>query len=269
MKNRSDLAWARKRGGKLTRLEIARLALTVGALRLERLIGRRRRKMISAVEQPDAISSLPDSTLVKAALEECRASCSAAIISHSCRTFAWGALLGAGQQLGFDREALAVAALLHDIELGHTESRAAVSCTCFACAGAVRAERFALDHGCFADRAALIGDAIAMHLDPVVPLSCGVEAHLLQAGAALDVIGTGLSLLPKHWQAGILSRYPRTGFKTEVADALAREARFERKTRAGFLMSVGFGDMIAAAPFLEAPAYRESDLNRSGHPLTQ
>ena len=269
MRQRSNLAWARKRGGKLTRWETALFALDIAVLRVKRLVSPRRQTTSLRVGQEDAIAALPDSALVKAVLDECSTSCSPAIVGHSCRTYAWGALLGTGQQLNFDREALAVAALLHDIELGHTESRPAASCTCFACAGAMRAERFALDHGRSADWATLIGDAIAMHLDPIVPPSRGTEAHLLQAGAAMDVIGAGLSRLPKEWRIRVLSRYPRTGFKTEVSVSLEREAGFAPKTRAGLLMSVGFGNMIAAAPFSEAPAYLGNDRNLSGHPLAQ
>lgn len=249
MSRRSDLAWARRSGGTLSRWAQARMTLDILAIQLRRRFSALPPKLAIPLDQLETLCDLPDTPLVKAALEECSEACQPTIVAHSCRTFAWGNLLGHGIAQRPDREALAVAALLHDIELGRTSRRSTTGCTCFACAGAIRSELLCLEHGRTAEWARLVGNAIAMHLDPVVPLAAGVEAHLLQVGAACDVIGAGVGRLSPDVRQWVIQRHPRTGVKAELMACMGRERKAFPKTRAGFLMTLGFGKMIAAAPF--------------------
>lgn len=248
MSRASDLAWASRTGGRLSRLDVATLVVIIAGLRAQRWVARRQPRPMIEPGNLETLIRLPDTSIVLAALQECRSTCTPAIATHCLRTFAFGSVLGAGRGLSFDREAFAVAALLHDIEIGRIEQRSATGCACFACAGARRAESFALSQGKGPVWARRVGDAIAMHLDPMVPLSRGVEAHLLQVGAATDVIGVGLGRIAPHVRIGILEAYPRGGFKRELLAAMAREAEFGQRTRLAFLMSRGFGRRVVDAP---------------------
>lgn len=244
MRLSSNLAWAKQTGGLLSRTRTAAFIW-----RVLKLQSRSRGTALQmAIDISDTNIQLPDSKIVSAALEECRETCHQAITSHCLRTFAWGCLTGAGRNLKFDRELLAVASLLHDIELGRTEARFDSGCSCFACAGAVRAEAFAIAHGRDHHWARRVGDAIALHLDPIVPRTLGIEAHLLQAGAAVDVIGAGLSRISTAAQLAVLAAHPRNDFKAKLVRAMELEAVHGGRTRAAFLMSRGFARHVIHAP---------------------
>lgn len=249
----SDLAWAKRTGGRLSRTRTAALIWNVLRLQTKSRRGGRSVPTPLAVEDVHSIIHLPDSPIVTSALAECREICDDAIALHCLRAFAWGSLIAAGRSLKPDRELFAVACLLHDLELGRTDTRTASGCSCFACAGAIRAEAFALSQGREAPWAQRLGDAIALHLDPLVPLSRGVEAHLLQAGAALDVIGTGLRDIPASARSTVLAQLPRDGFKTEIARCMGLEAKHGGNTRAAFFMSRGFASRILKSPFERVP----------------
>ncbi len=229
----------------IQRLQLSSKLVSFG---LARLAHSQKRRLNMTDAEVAEFAHFPDTPLVNAAIDECIESCTPAIAAHCHRTFIWGAILGGGQGLKFDREALAVSALLHDLELSQTDVRTITGCACFACASGLRAERFVLGHGRSADWAARIGDAICFHLDPVVPLSNGVEAHLLQAGAGLDVIGANRSHIPAHQRSMIYTKQPLLTFKSEMREAMQREARQFKNTRAGVLMSLGFGRLIEASP---------------------
>jgi len=248
MSRASDLDWARQTGGRLSRLRSASLIFDLLRLQLRRSLARRRRPLPLLPGDIDTALRLPDSAIVAAALAECRETCAPAIAAHCLRTSAWGSMIGIGRVLKFDREALVVASLLHDLELGRTGERAASACACFACASALRAEHFALRRGRDQAWARRVGDAIALHLDPVVPLSRGVEAHLLQAGAVIDVIGAGLGQVPKAARNAVLGCHPRDGLKDELVASLEREAALGERTRTALLVAAGFTRRIAAAP---------------------
>lgn len=244
MKLSSDLVWAKRTGGRLSGMHAATYIWRM--LRLQ--VRSRAPASRMAMEFADEMIGLPDSSIVVAALAECRDTCPEAITSHCLRTFAWGCVIAAGRNLKVDREMFAVASLLHDLEIGRTGERLATGCRCFACAGAVRAEAFVIAHGRDQDWARRVGDAISLHLDPIVLPSQGIEAHVLQAGAALDVIGAGLSQIPLAARANVLAAHPRNGFKAELVRAMDREAAHGGGTRAAFIMSRGFARRIRQAP---------------------
>ncbi len=238
--------WGAQRGGRLTAIERAGMILALASRRLAARFARRGDVVVSFAETSIA---LPDTALTRDALAHCESECAPAIFNHSVRCYAWGVLLAEAKTLRFDREALAVAALLHDVELGRTERRDGFSCTCFACAGAEGARKFLRRQAVSADQCDLICDAIALHLNPAVPLSAGAEAHLLNAGAALDVVGAGLTALHPDDRARVLAAYPRNGFKRTMRAAMERERAAAPDTRAALLMKLGFAAMIESAPF--------------------
>lgn len=238
--------WGLRRGGRLTAIERARVIIALVSRRLAASFAGPGTTMARFDE---ASTALPDSSLTRDALAHAESECAPAIFNHSVRCYAWGALLAEARSLRFDRETLAVAALLHDIELGRTERRDALACACFACAGALAARRYLQRQAVAPKQGDLICDAIALHLNPYVPPAAGAEAHLLNAGAALDVVGAGLSALHADDRARVLAAYPRIGFKRTMCAAMERECAAGPETRAGLLMRLGFASMIAAAPF--------------------
>lgn len=239
-------AWGRQRGGRLTANEQAGLFL---GLLGRRVSARLSRRAGAAARLAEIDIALPDSALTRAALDHCVAECAPAIVNHSLRCFAWGTLLGARDNLGFDGEALAVASLLHDIELGRTERRERFACTCFACAGAEGARGFLAARTAPPPLIDRVCDAIALHLNPHVPPETGAEAHLLNAAAALDVVGAGLSGLHRDDRTRVLVRYPRSDLKTHMIEAMGREHATAPDTRAGLLVRLGFRTLIGRAPF--------------------
>jgi hypothetical protein len=195
-------------------------------------------RAVCALEVPP---QLPDTPCVREALALAQASCSPWVMEHAFRTSFWAHLLGAGEGRAFDTELLHVAAMLHDVALEEPRS---AGCSCFAVDGALRAEAFARERGWSEERRGALGDAIALHMNPQVPTASGPEAHLLQAGAALDVLGARLGELDRRVVAAVLSRHPRGDFGARFAEAMRTEARRTPGSRTSLLVALGFTGRI-------------------------
>jgi len=194
----------------------------------------------------EAPPRLPDTPCVREALDLAQASCSPWVIEHAWRTSFWAHLLGAGDGRTFDTELLHVAAMLHDVALEDSHS---ASCSCFAVDGALRAEAFARERGWSEERSGALGDAIALHMNPLVPTASGPEAHLLQAGAALDVLGARLGELDRRAVTAVLARHPRGEFGAQFAQAMRREALRMPGSRTALLVALGFAGRIERSPW--------------------
>lgn len=87
---------------------------------------------------------------------------------------------------------------------------------------------------------------------PGIGLSAGPVAHLLSAGAAVDVVGLRAWDLPDDTLTAALRAYPRADFKAAFTAAFRREAARVPHGRARFLHSYGaFAAAIRFAPFDE------------------
>ncbi len=64
-------------------------------------------------------------------------------------------------------------------------------------------------------------------------------AHLLYAGAHLDVAGTRAGDLPRQTIREVVAKYPRDGFPACVADLMRREAAERPNSRAALLWRLG------------------------------
>jgi hypothetical protein len=116
--------------------------------------------------------------------------------AHCYRTYAIGTLMGRG--ISFDPEMLFVGCMLHDVGLtdhfkqgsdqGLVPGYAGKGAPCFAVRGAGVAQCLAAIHGWPPARSVALAEAISLHLNVRVPKSRGVEAHLLNAASAFDVI---------------------------------------------------------------------------------
>jgi hypothetical protein len=238
--------WIEKTSGNLSGLDRARVIATIIRLRLE---ARLRPAAAGEVIFGEFAVALPDSKLVKLATEECRDCCSTAIFNHSCRTYLWAAALANIGAVDHDPEELAVASLLHDLELGKVHVRSEKSCQCFAGAGAETADHWLKSHNVAPDMLKAITEAIALHLNPGVSLTLGATPHLLNIGAMADVVGTRMKSIPDSQREKVLASHPRSDFKREMTRHMQAEQLAAPNTRASFLMTIGFTKLVDKAPF--------------------
>lgn len=212
-----------------------------------------RHEAVGAMD-PSAIA-VPDSLASRRAVEHARALSEPWLFNHCLRTYAWAALLAQARGakganvVRFDRELLLVACALHDLGLTDAHAGHVPDCACFAIEGAHAAHRFATDAiGWERERCDRLADAIALHLNVSVATKHGPEAHLLNAGAALDVVGLRLCEIPAPSRAAVLATYPRSDFVPSMVSAMKTQARMRPRSRASVLVGLGFCGMIRADP---------------------
>lgn len=239
-------AWIDKTAGDLSELERVRLLSKIVRLRIKTRIWP---PAASATTACQIVGQLPDSGLVKLAKEECLDRCSPTVFHHSCRTYFWAAAIAGMDKIPHDPEELAIACLLHDIELGRVHARSATGCKCFAGAGAATADSWLKSQNVEPGARAAITEAIALHLNPGVPLSLGSTPHLLNIGAMADVVGSRMAAIAPEQREHTLAAHPRYDFKVEMKAHMRAERNAAPKSRAGFLMNIGFAKLVDAAPF--------------------
>jgi HD domain len=187
----------------------------------------------------------PDSALARDAEVAAQDLLTPALRNHSSRAYAWGAAIAALHGIAFDRELLYLAAMFHD-----TGIPSGVPDVDFTVRSAAVAREFTESHHVRADARELVANAIAMHHTPGVRLECGAEAHLLSAGAAVDVFGLRSNEIPDAVRHGVVREYPRLGFKREFAGLLRAEAKQVPRGRAWYLHRFAVSDVsIRLAPF--------------------
>lgn len=141
------------------------------------------------------------------------------LLTHSVRSYCWGATLAAGEGWTFDRQVLWTASLMHDVGL----TRLPRNRRCFEVDGAEIARRFVLGRGMPADRADRVATAIVLHMQPAVSLADGVEAVLLDRATGLDVRGDGFALV-EATRPAVMHAFPRRAFDRHFLAAITREA---------------------------------------------
>lgn len=172
------------------------------------------------------------------------------LIAHALRTYAWAAALARSGGLAFDRELLFAACLLHDVGLVPAGAEPAEQC--FALRGARYAQATLPPVGWTAARAHAVSQAIALHLDVRVAVAQGAEAHLLHAGAGVDVLGLRWPEIAVPVREHVLMQYPRVGFKRALCDCLRPKIRRNPHTRIGvYGRWLGMLAAIRNAPFDE------------------
>ncbi|MEE6179227.1 HD domain-containing protein [Mycobacterium sp. 050134] len=164
----------------------------------------------------------PRTEAVRAAEERLRAVASPHIVDHSFRTYYFTAIRYelSGHPDPIDREALCVAALLHDTGLFDPDRRG-----CFTVAGARLAREITAAAGWASPRRDSVALAITTNLNPFVPARrYGPVAHWLRAGGLIDVLAQQWALHPENLEE-ILDRHPRDGFAEDTARLVRQEAR--------------------------------------------
>ena len=193
---------------------------------------------------------IPDSRAARDAFERCAETSEPFLVNHCVRTYLWGALLAANDTLQYDEELFYVASLLHDLGLTDTCRRNG-KCNCFAAEGAQAALQFAQERQWPEPRQRALANAIHLHLNTRVSKKEGIEAHLLHAGASLDVIGARYDEVDVQNRSEVLDRYPRAGFKIRMIELMKNEAKMRPGSRAGYLVGIGLTRMIRSAPFTD------------------
>jgi hypothetical protein len=191
----------------------------------------------------DAIR-IPDSSAARCAGELVASLSQPWMVNHCTRTYLWGAMLAQSHRISFDEELLYVATALHDMGLSDSHSCSASCAACFAVEGARVAERFSDGRGWPHERRDRLSEAISLHLNVQVGLAQGHEAHLLHAGASVDIIGARLRELHVDSVRAVLARHPRLDFNAAMATTMKNEARNRPHSRAAFLVSLGLAGMI-------------------------
>ncbi len=167
----------------------------------------------------------PDTRAAREAENYLREVSSGPMVNHSLRTYYFSGILYelSGVKQSIDREALYVAALLHDVGLFQTSPP--VSEHCFSVGGAREARRIAKDAGWDEARQDRMAVAITTNLNAFVPLDeFGPEAHFMRVGGLVEVIAQEWKVHPENL-AQILEQYPRDGFTAEALGLVQREMK--------------------------------------------
>ncbi|MGO9120564.1 MAG: hypothetical protein ACLQPD_23480 [Desulfomonilaceae bacterium] len=167
----------------------------------------------------------PDSRAAREAEKYVREVSTMPMVNHSLRTYYFSGILYqlSGVKQSIDREALYVAALLHDVRLLQMAPPATEHC--FTVGGAREARRIARDAGWDEARQDSVAVAITANLNAFVPLDeFGPEAHFMRVGGLVEVIAQEWKVHPENL-AEILERYPRDGFAAEAIRLVRREVK--------------------------------------------
>jgi len=194
--------------------------------------------------------SLPDTSVVTQATELASECVPDWVFRHSMRTWAWAVLFAQMDELQFDEEVLAVSCVLHDIALTpNGEGNYGECACCFAVAGGKRSFQYLLSLEWSEKRAALVQDAISLHMNINVGIDAGVEAHLLHEGAALDVVGARYREIDASTRQAVLDRYSREDFKFKFSEAMREQAQLSSSSRTAMLWTLGLKHAIERSPW--------------------
>jgi hypothetical protein len=202
---------------------------------------------------------VPDSALVRDAIELARSSSSPFLFNHVMRSWLFGVLIAERAQAAPDSEVLAVSAILHD--LGLTDRFAAQDR--FEVDGANAARSFLNDRNIPKQQIQLVWDAIALHTTRSIALHKEPEVAFTHSGISLDAIGAGLELISQEKLRAVLIEFPRLSMKTELKACLCSIVRRKPQTSYDNILrdfgtqyvdgykAPSFADLIENAPFAE------------------
>lgn len=197
---------------------------------------------------------LPDTAIVKDAIDALEHCSSIALIDHSWRSLYWAIAIAKHKSWHYDLESLTIASLMHD--LGLNDAPANASCHCFTYVSALKAEKLCQQHHYPADKTHNIADAICLHMNGYLDeddRSLSTEVVLLQQATACDVIGTDLNSIPLQFRGQVLAQHPRAGFKQQFRRYLKDEAKRHPHSRTALLRQLGLPLMMAYTGFVAEP----------------
>jgi len=156
--------------------------------------------------------AVPDSDLVRHALEFAEAKCEPYLFNHVVRSWLFAASIASIRNVEHDMEVLAIGTILHDVTL-NTEFRGPRR---FEVEAADMARRFAIDAGMNARRTQLVWDCVALNSTPSIGLYKEPEVSLCTAGICLDVVGLGYEKICAAERKAIIAAYPRLDLKKKM-----------------------------------------------------
>jgi hypothetical protein len=183
----------------------------------------------------------PDSEFAVQAVQTASALCPDFMMRHCFRSYCFGAILAARNQLTLDRETFFVAAMLHDLGLSDTHADDPGS---FEWVGARLAHAFCLDTGQTEVRAATVHNAIALHTSVGIVDRFQPEIALLHFGTGMDLFGTRLDEIDKETLELVLAEYPRGAFRAEFSPCLSHQARQKPDSQIAGAVGIGIADRI-------------------------
>jgi HD superfamily phosphodiesterase len=164
--------------------------------------------------------SIPDSKMAREVTQLIRDTASDLLFCHSTRVYFWGALAGKRKGLMFDPELLYTAAMFHDIGLTHGYRDSQLR---FEVDGANAAREFLRGHGISERDIEKVWTAIALHTTPGIPEQMNPEIELVQAGAAMDIVGAAYEHFTDEQREAVTAAYPRgDDFKHDIIEAFYR-----------------------------------------------
>lgn len=215
---------------------ILRAELRNGLRRLSLRLGLR--KLHATVPEDWAI---PDSDFAVRAIALATSLCPQFVIRHCFRSYCFGAILAARNQLLLDRETFFVAAMLHDLGLSDTH---ALDPGSFEWVGARLAHAFCIDAEQTEATAALVHEAIALHTSVGLADRCRPEIALLHFGTGLDLFGMRLDEVPEQALRDVLEAHSRLDFKAEFSPCLVHQAAQKPDSQIAGAVGVGITDRI-------------------------
>jgi hypothetical protein len=243
--------WVQRTSGRLAPAERRALLRPLARTHVQNAVGRLRLAVGlnpgRNAHLPPALLVPPRSVLTRAAEECARRVLTGPLLNHSYRTYGYGRALGELENTDVDTELLFAGALLHDTGLVNPTGTADFTLT-----SARLARQVAEQVGLTTDATDTLMTAITMHYTPGVTVDAGPVAHLLAAGASVDVVGLRSWELPPATIAEVIRAHPRTDFKPVFTEAFRQEAARVPEGRARVLQRYGaLAAAIRFAPFEE------------------
>jgi hypothetical protein len=194
--------------------------------------------------------TVPQDTVSAAVWRWCQRSLPDYLMTHSVRSFCWGATLAKGEGWAFDDQVLWTASLMHDNGL----TRIPRNRGCFEVEGAEIARRFLVREGMAPATADRVATAIVLHMQPSVTLADGIEAVLLDRATGLDVRGDGFHLV-EATRSGVVRQFPRRAFDHHFLAAISREAAVRPTCQSARLLNeTGLAEWMARSPWMTEEA---------------
>lgn len=245
-----SLQWAQRTQGRLFTTGKLTMIRQEVQRQLFAQLRRFRRTEIDWVTSADLDTiPIPDTKLATETLAYAESISPQSLFFHSLRTYYWGTILARQDGHKLDAELFYTMALLHDIGLCSTHNmQDKVSC-CFAVEGGRSARAIVAQHGT-PEQADQVERAIVLHLNLHVPISNGIESHILPQATAVDVVGARLKDIQRDTVSRVIEKYPRLGFKDELIQMFAREYSNRPDSRIAFMHRiVNMDRLILRAPF--------------------
>ncbi len=244
-----NYAWIQEQGGRLSfkeKLKLIHLTMLPSIrAQLEILFTSQQTHVEVDFEQ----IQLPDSALIRHAVDLLDAQENVHLAHHSWRSYYWGAAFAQLKDQKFDTETLLCAALYHDIGLIKSPAlHPPIHCHCFTYASAEYFDKQAQEFNYDEVKKNVVKDAICMHMNGSMDQSQPAEVQLLQLGTACDVIGQHYIQLPQSYRHAVHSQYPRKGFAQAFSNLVVEESRLHPSSRTALLKQLGLSWMIKRNP---------------------